>query len=166
MTHVFPFGKFYGSTRRQVETPAFAFTEVEDFVDSRVPAHTHENAHFLFVLRGKYEATIKGKEHHYSSSTILYYPAGTTHSDHFYTPGGKFLTVSLTSETSRKLIEEMNFGDHSTDLNDSEIAWLGKRISRELRYSDNLSAIILEGMANELLVRSARTLNIPDQPPA
>jgi AraC family transcriptional regulator len=109
LKQVLTFGRFYGETRRQIKTSAFDFAEVEDFVNSRVPAHTHENAHFLFVVRGEYKASVKDKKQHCSSSTMLYYPAGTTHSDHFYTAGGKFLTVSLTSETNTKLLEEIKF---------------------------------------------------------
>jgi hypothetical protein len=49
---------------------------------------------------------------------MLYYPAGTTHRDHFYTEGERrFMTVSLTSEINRKLSQEINFIDYSTDFN-------------------------------------------------
>lgn len=166
MKQVFSFGKFYGSTRRAVKTPAFAFAEVEDFVNSRVPSHTHENAHFLFVLRGEYSATVKDKKQICPAATMLYYPAGTTHADHFNTAGGKFLTVSLTSEVNRKLLDEINFLDHSVDFNCAELIWLGKRICREIHLPDCLSPIVLEGMANELVVYAARSMEKPDKPPA
>jgi AraC family transcriptional regulator len=38
-----------------------------------------------------------------------------------------------------------------------EIAWLGKRISRELQSPDSLSSIVLESIANELLVFAVRS---------
>jgi len=159
MKQVFPFGKFYGASRRRLETPAFAFAEVEDFANGKVPVHTHENAHFLFVIKGEYEAMVKDRKLPCSASTMLYYPAGTTHGDHFYTAGGKFLTVSLTSETNRKLLEEINFFDYSIDFNDAEIAWLGKRIRKEIQSPDGLSGIVLDALANELLVYAARSLS-------
>lgn len=167
MKQVFPFGKFYGATRKQVETPAFAFAEVEDFDNIEVPLHTHENAHFLFVIKGEYEAMVKDKKQRCSSSAMLYYPAGTTHRDHFYKAGERrFLTVSLTSETNKNLLEEINFVDYSMDFNCAEISWLGKRICRELQSPDSLSTIVLEAMANELLVFAARSLDKSDKPPA
>jgi AraC family transcriptional regulator len=98
---------------------------------------------------------------------MLYYPAGTTHRDHFYTKGERrFVTVSLTSETNKKLLEEINFIDYSTDFNCAEISWLGKRIYRELQTSDSLTPIVLDAMANELLVYSARNLDKSEKPPA
>lgn len=117
MKQVFSFGKFYGTTHRKIETQAFVFKEVEDFDNIEVPLHTHENAHFLFVVKGEYEATVKDKKQSFSTSSMLYYPAGTTHRDHFYTEGERrFMTVSLNSETSKKLSEEINFIDYSMDL--------------------------------------------------
>lgn len=165
MKQVFTFGKFYGANRKRMETPAFAFAEVEDFVNSHVPAHTHENAHFLFVVKGQYEATVGDKKQSCPSSTMLYYPAGTTHADHFQTTGGRFLTVSLTSETNKKMLEEMKFFDCSVNFNDHEISWLGRRICKELRSPDSLASIVLEGMANELLVYAARSADKSDKPP-
>lgn len=164
MKQVFPFGKFHGTTRRQIEISTFAFAEVEGFVNNKVPVHIHENAHFLFVIKGEYEATVKEKKQYCSPSTMLYYPASTTHCDHFYT-GGRFLTISLNSETNKKLFGGVNLLDYSMDFNDNEISWLGKRICRELQSPDNLSPIVLEAMAAELLVYAARSLNKSDKPP-
>lgn len=167
MKQEFPFGKFYGATHRKIETPAFAFKEVEDFDNIEVPLHTHENAHFLFVVKGEYEATVKDKKQSFSSSSMLYYPAGTTHRDHFYTEGERrFMTVSLTSEATKKLSEEINFIDYSTDFSCAEISCLGKRICRELQTPDSLSPIVLDAMATELLVYSARNLERSEKPPA
>jgi AraC family transcriptional regulator len=166
LRQVFPFGQFYGATRKQVETPAYAFAEVEDFVNSKVPTHTHENAHFCFIVSGKFEANLKDRKQLCPSQTMLYHPAGTTHDDHFCTAGGKFLTVSLTTETNKKLLAEIKFLDYSTDFKDSEISWLGKRICKELQSLDSLSPIVLESMANELLVYAARSLDESDKPPA
>jgi AraC family transcriptional regulator len=158
-------GEFYGLKRREIKTSGFVFAEVEDFINSRIPAHTHENAHFLYVLRGEYEATVKDRKGLYSS-TMLYYPAGTTHNDHFNSAGGKFLTVSLTPESNRELIKEINFFDYSLDFSNQEISQLGEKICQEMRSSDRLSPIVLEGLVTELMVYAVRGLEKSDKPPA
>lgn len=145
------FGEFYGLKRQQFKTTAFVFTKVESQVKKQVPIHTHENAHFLFVMKGEYEASVRNKKQSYSSPTVLYYPAGTTHSDRFQTTGGKFLTVSLTPETNEVLLEGVNFFDYSKDFLHPEISLLGTRISGELQSPDHLSSIVLEALASELL---------------
>lgn len=166
MNQVLPFGKFYGESRKQVKTSTFAFAEVEDFGNYEVPFHIHENAHFLFIIKGEYEASLQGKKRFCSPSTILYYPAGTTHRDHFYNAGERrFMTVSLTGEMSKELLEEVKLTDYSKDFNDLEVTLAGKRIRKELRAPDNLTPFVLEGIASELLVYAARSLDKSNKPP-
>jgi AraC family transcriptional regulator len=167
LKQAFRAGKFYGATRKEIRTPAFDFAEVEDYDNIEVPLHTHESAHFLFVVKGTYEATIKDKKRFFSSSSIIYYPAGTTHRDRFCErEERRFLTVSLTSETNKKLHNEIKFVDHSVDFNNPEISCLGKRIYREIQAPDGLSSIVLDCLANELLVYSARDSENSAKPPA
>lgn len=158
-------GEFYGLRRKQVKSPAFVFAEVEDYVNCTVPMHTHEDTHFLFVVRGEYQASVRNKERFCNSSAMLYYPAGTTHCDHFHNAGGKFLTISLIPEPNKKLFEEISFFDHSIDFNDPEITWLGKKICRELQSPDSLTSVVLEAMGHELLVFAARMTDKSDKTP-
>ena len=160
LKQVFAKGNFFGATHKEIRTPAFVFAEIEDYNNIEVPLHKHENAHFLFVISGRYAATVKDKKQSFAPSSVLYYPAGTTHRDHFYNEGERrFLTVSLTSEMNKQLLKEIKFTDYSVDFKIPEISWLGKKIRREIQSPDSLSAIVLEGMANELLVYSARDLD-------
>lgn len=166
MKQVLPFGKFYGESRKQIKTSTFAFAEVEDFVNREVPFHTHENAHFLFIIKGEYEANLQDKKRLCSSSETLYYPAGTAHRDHFYNIGERrFITVSLTCEANKELLEEIKLTDYSKDFNDLEVSLAGKRIRKELQAPDNLSPFVLEGIASELLVYAARSLDKSNHPP-
>lgn len=166
MKQVLPFGKFYGENRKLVKTSTFAFAEVEDFGNHEVPFHIHENAHFLFIIKGEYEANLQGEKRFCSPSTILYYPAGTAHRDHFYNVGERqFMTVSLTGEMSNSLLKEIKLTDHPKDFNNLEVSLAGKRIRKELRAPDNLTPFVLEGIANELLVYAARSLDKSNKPP-
>jgi AraC family transcriptional regulator len=166
LRQVLPFGKFYGEIRKQISTSTFVIAEVEDSVNREIPFHTHENAHFLFILKGEYEANLKDKKRFCSSSTILYYPAGTTHRDHFYNAGERrFMTVSLTCDANKELLEGIKLTDYSKDFNDFEVSLAGKRIRKELQTPDNLSPFVLEGIANELLVYATRSLDKSNQPP-
>ena len=166
MKQVLPFGKFYGEIRKQVRTSTFAITEVGDSVNRVIPFHTHENAHFLFIIKGEYKANLQEKKRLCSPSTILYYPAGTSHRDQFYNAGEKqFMTVSLTGDANKELLEGIKLIDYSKDFNDLEVSLAGKRIRKELRAPDNLSPLVLEGIASELLVYAARSLDKSIHPP-
>lgn len=165
MKELFKFGEFYGKTQTQFDTASFIFVEVEDFNNGDVPTHTHETAHFCFIIKGEYESTVKDKLLPCSTLTMLYHPAGTTHRDHFYSEGGQFLTISLNPKANKTLLDEIKMFDCSVKFNDGEISWLGKRICKELNCLDNLSPIVLEGMANELLVYATRSSEKSNKPP-
>lgn len=166
MKQVLPFGKFYGENRKRVKTSTFEFAEVEDSVNREVPFHIHENAHFLFIIKGEYEAHLHDKKRLCSPSTILYYPAGTAHRDHFHNVGERrFMTVSLTCEANKELLEGIKLTDYSKDFNDLDVSLAGKRIRKELQAPDNLSPFVLEGIASELLVYAARSLDKSNLPP-
>lgn len=134
MRQILPFGKFYGENRFEIKTQAYSFAEVEGFAHGEVPDHTHENAHFLFVIRGAYKARVRDRKQVCHSSTMLYYPAGTTHNDHFYTSGKRFLTVSLTSEINKKFLSEINFYDYSLNFKNSEIIYSEKKCAENFGH--------------------------------
>jgi hypothetical protein len=47
-----PYGSFIGELRREVEAQGFRFGEVLDITDGEVRKHTHEDAHFCFIVKG------------------------------------------------------------------------------------------------------------------
>jgi pimeloyl-ACP methyl ester carboxylesterase len=91
-----PFGSFIGELRREVEAHGFRFGEVLDITDGEVRKHTHEDAHFCFIVQGAYVSSVRDRESVHAASTMLFHPAGTTHRDRFHQRGGRFLTVSIT----------------------------------------------------------------------
>jgi AraC family transcriptional regulator len=76
------------------------------------------------------------------------------------------MTVSLTEEANKELLEEIKLTDYSKDFNNLEVSLAGKRIRKELHEPDNLSPFVLEGIASELLVYAARSVDKSNQPPA
>lgn len=159
MKKTLPLGKFFGVTHKRLETEPYTFVDVKGFASKYTPVHTHETAHFVFVINGGYNATIKDKNFLCSSTTVLYHPAGTTHRDHICSESGQFMTVSLSPKVNKQLLDGMKSIKYSTNINRTEIFWLGRKIYRELYMVDELSEIVLEGCANELLAFVTRDLD-------
>lgn len=160
MKQLLSFNKFYGEVCYQVRTSTFVIGEVESDVNREVPFHIHENAHFLFVIKGEYEATLQDKKQLCSSSTALYYPPGTAHRDQFHNVGERrFMSISFPYEVNKELLKSIKLTDYSKRLNDPEVSLAGKRIRKELRSLDNLSLLVLEGIVSELLAYAARNLD-------
>ena len=161
-----PYGSFIGTRRREVEAHGFRFGEVLDLTDGEVSKHTHEDAYFCFIVQGDYISRIKDREGVRAASTMLFHPAGTTHRDRFHQRGGRFLTVSITSEQLDRVRDHVDLIEHSIAFTDAEISWLGTRLYRELQAPDELSPIVMEGMALELLAQTVRReINLDKQPP-
>jgi AraC family transcriptional regulator len=96
-------GRFYGlplgnATSGPFGIRALAATGREEDVET----HTHEDAHFVFVLSGTYVTSAYGARGVVRSPTLIFNPPGTTHRDRFTKGIGTFMTVSLSSVTFRE----------------------------------------------------------------
>lgn len=155
-------GKFFGSANRSIRTENFQFSEFEATVPEReVPRHTHETPHFIVVLRGIYSTEACKARELYSSSTLIFNPAGTTHRDCFRSPEGKFLSISLGADgaelLSRNLLPARVMAGGLIRSPDC-MRVLGQ-IMREFERLGRPSSVVLEGLGLELLGESVRRLD-------
>lgn len=151
-----PFGSFIGERREGVDLNGFSLAEFVDRPEDNVPRHSHENAHFWFVLKGFYRTTATGVSTICGPPTVIFNPAGTTHRDRFHTRGGRFLTLSVAPALIGRIGGHGALAQHAVGFSSGELPWLGRRLYRELRHRDELSPIVLEGLALELLADAVR----------
>jgi AraC family transcriptional regulator len=151
-----PYGRFIGRLCRQVTAGDFAFAEVLDRRDEEIPKHTHEDTHFLLVVQGTYLTSARKIEPECSAPTLIYNPSGTTHRDRFQTRGGRFFTVSIAPSALHSLGGHLDLLDHSLGFTSGEILRLGTQLYREMQTGDELTPMVMEGMALELLARTLR----------
>ncbi|HLL75440.1 MAG TPA: AraC family transcriptional regulator [Pyrinomonadaceae bacterium] len=156
MPTVLTHGNFIGESRGEVTARGFSFKEVLDRVDGEVPRHTHEDAHFLLVVRGAYITSAADALPLCTSPTLIFNPAGTTHRDRFQTRGGLFFTVSVGRESLDLFPRPLRAVERPTGFRGGEILRLALGMYKEMRAADDLSPVLLEGMALELLGRAAR----------
>lgn len=150
-------GDFIGSLCRRVELRDFTLQDFVDCAEEEVPRHTHEDAHFLLIIDGLYITSARGVDRLCSSSTLIFNPCGTTHRDRFQTRGGRFLTVSIKSDVLACAQSPASLADHPVGFSGGEVSWLGLTLYKEFRKPDGVSAIIMEGLALELLGRAMRS---------
>ena len=151
-----PFGSFIGEQCEAVDLNGFSLAEFVDRPEDDVPRHSHENAHFWFVLKGFYRTTADGVSAICSPPTVIFNPAGTTHRDRFHTRGGRFLTLSVAPALIGRIGGHGALAQHAVGFESGELPWLGRRLYEELRQRDELSPIVLEGVALELLAHAVR----------
>lgn len=158
-------GDFIGRTCREVELRDVTLKEVVDRAEDEVPRHTHEDAHFLLITGGLYITSARNVSQPCSSSTLIFNPRGTTHRDRFHTRGARFLTVSIKSDALACPPGSADLIDHPVGFIGGEVSWLGLKLYREFRKPDEFSAVVLEGLALELMGRALRSCRRPEASP-
>lgn len=153
-----PFGTFNGEHRHAVAVRGFSLAEIVDRREAKIGRHSHAHAHFCFLLRGRYLTGARGVEGTCGPGTMLFHPAGVTHGDRFHpdSRGGSFLAVSIAPETMALAPSQGILIDHEAGFTVGELPALGIRLYRELRSPDEVSPLVIEGLALELLALAAR----------
>ena len=150
-------GDFIGKLCKEVELRGFILKEIVDRTEAEVPRHMHEDGHFLFIISGLYITSARGVGQLCSSSTLIFNPPGTTHHDRFHKRGGRFLTVSPKSEALGFLQSPIDLIDRSVGFSGGEVSWLGSKLYKEFQNPDEVSAVVMEGLALELLGHTLRS---------
>lgn len=59
--------------------------------ESRLPLHSHANAHFCLVLSGAYTERLADRKVQRSPGDLIFYAAGVGHAEHHHAPGRHFI---------------------------------------------------------------------------
>ena len=89
--------KFHGRILRTCQTPAFRVTETIFGGNATLRDHRHEGAYFSFLLAGGYVEKTRTGECVCLRGTVIWHPAGETHSDRFLALGGHLMNLELKS---------------------------------------------------------------------
>lgn len=92
-------GMFYGAVARRRQVGAIALAELQPTVpEHEVDTHSHDDAHFVLVLAGKYVSSAHGMPAVCVSPALIYNPPGTVHRDCFRGLEGRFFTLSIPAD--------------------------------------------------------------------
>ena len=142
-------GQFIGQLCKEMELPDFSIKEIADLSMGEIPRHTHEDAHFIFVISGHYLTSAKDVTPASKSSRLIFNPAGTTHRDRFDASGGRFLAVSL-NPTMTRTQSQICFVDRSVGFSGGQVSWLGWKLYDEFQGRDEVSPLIMTGLVLEI----------------
>lgn len=159
--HVLRPGMFFGTTRRDLRTPSFVFSEMSaDFSRGALPRHTHVEAHFVLVVRGVYVTAAQPNQGLCGAWTLIFNPAGTTHRDRFYEEGGRFLTISVPSNVAAEVERTIQ---RPVAFRSGGITTTIRRVYSEFQDLNGLSEVVLEGLGLELAARAGLWRRYPDK---
>ena len=148
-------GEFYGKTSGVLATDSCRFTEKTYVPQTRLPAHSHEFAHFCLVLAGNYDERIGSRDYSRTPTALVYYPPDVSHSEKHRSNGRHFL-VEIDFSGLERIRECGSDLNEPVFLNASFPIAVAARMYSEFMHRDNYSNLALESMTTELLIASSR----------
>jgi len=155
ISQAFAYGRFLGDYREQRDVGALALAELQPTVpEHEVTLHTHDDAHFLLLLRGNYLSSARGMPMMCSTRALVVNPPGTTHRDCFRGLDGLFFTVSMPAAVWQQAQSLRPLPTSAVKLSGSSLV-RAACLWRELRAWDTASPLAVEGGFEELLDAAA-----------
>ncbi len=151
------FGSFFGRSAEEHQVAGFRLAKFTPTLPNRAVArHRHDEAHFVFVLRGRYE-TSAAPAPDGSLPRIIYSPPDTLHRDCFTAETdlarAAFATLSISPAAFSEFETEERLPEKGVCLEESAVP-LVRRLLAEVPAADDLSAWVTEELCLELLQRT------------
>ena len=127
-------GQFIGSRRRSLATCGTTLAEFQDQGEA-VPLHSHDDAHFILVLRGRYRTDI-ARGTTTDGNVLIFNPSGTTHRDHFVERGGRFFSISLMPDHFDRLSSSRGSAKNPEIIRDGPVRWSALQLYRYMVLGD------------------------------
>jgi AraC family transcriptional regulator len=168
MKPTLPQGSFCGIKQKGREVAGISFTEYEFPPNLQIPLHSHESTFFYLVLRGSFTEVYGKKTRLGAPSTLIFSPAGETHSDDWHDQGGRCFNVEFQPEWLERIRKHAAVLDHPCDFRSGTPIHLAARLYREFQEMDAMSPLALEGLTLEILAEVSRhCVGVPERrPPA
>lgn len=148
-------GQFYGETSKTLSAHSFRFTEKSYTSNVHIPSHSHELAHFCFVLSGNYAEKIGKTDFERKPTALVYYPPDVNHAEDHHSNGRHFL-VEIDSKGLDRVREYGVQLNEPIILGGENSLWLATRMYKEFNQRDRFSALALESITTELLIAASR----------
>lgn len=149
-------GCFYGEISKKSEVAGLILHESLYPHHAKIAAHSHAHSYFSVVLDGTYRETYERKTRHCKPATVVFHPAGETHSDEFSDKGGRLFHLEVNRRWLEKLDEYAVKLNRPAHVQGGPLAWLASRLYKEFHQMDDVSPLAIEGLATELLAETSR----------
>jgi AraC family transcriptional regulator len=141
---------------RTFDASGFVLKEKVFPARGRLDEHAHENAHFCFVVEGRYAESHERQTVDCSPSTLTFRPAGEAHRNEFYDEPVQVLTVEIPPRWIERIAEESIALPHALSFHGGLVAGLARRLANEFQQMHSGAGLVLEALSLELLVAAAR----------
>ncbi|HTM58053.1 MAG TPA: AraC family transcriptional regulator [Candidatus Udaeobacter sp.] len=155
-------GRYFGTPVRRASFGDLRLVETSFRPNARIERHRHERAYFCLITNGAFEESRGRDVRDYRAGTLVFRPAGEEHSERFGERGGRCLNVEIPQHWLERHASTRVTLPSSLEMRGPRIASIADRIGAELRESDDLRFLALEGLALELVAETARAARSPE----
>lgn len=145
-----------GKVLKSFDTAGFIMTEVAYSPQSRLSEHSHENAHFCFVLEGTYTESHNRQAVECEPFTLTFRPPGELHEDKFHNEQVRVFTIEIPPLWMERLRQDSIYLGRSINFKGGFITHLSERIVREFHRMETAAGLIIEGLTLEIMAEAAR----------
>jgi AraC family transcriptional regulator len=161
-----PFGTFYGKIDHRFHGSGLDVAVLDVDPHRTVQRHSHDEAHFVFVLDGLYVSSAAGAAPVSAGPALIFNPAGTTHRDRFEARdrvmSGRFLTLSIASDVVNVARREAGgIASRAVAVTSPPAHVLARRAARACATAGGGGTLELESLALALLDEVAATRIAP-----
>ncbi len=138
------------------EAAGIRLTEVTYPPGLKLPLHSHEQSCFCFLLHGLYDITWGKQILLRKPGSLTFTASGEIHSNRIHSKEVRCFSIEMTRPWLERANGRLKFLQGPAQLDNGSLPWLAMRLYREFRQQDDLTPLVIEGLALELLVGAAR----------
>jgi AraC family transcriptional regulator len=143
-------------TLNKHEIAGFFLSEAIHASELKLCGHAHTLASFCIALEGGCTETYVKRTRRYQQFTLEYLPAHHEHALAVHNTGMRSFSIEFASHWLESLSAYAPIPKNSVFLHGGTLSWLLVRLYREFRHADEISPLIVEGLALEMLAEVSR----------
>jgi AraC family transcriptional regulator len=145
-----------GKVLKSFDTSGFIMTKIAYPARSRLLEHSHENAHFCFVLQGAYTEFHNKQRMECAPFTLTFRPPGEVHEDKFHNQEVQVFTIEIPPRWIERLQQDSIYLARSINFQGGFITRLSERLVKEFHRMEMGAGLIIEGLTLEIMAETAR----------
>jgi len=149
-------GQSYGEVLNTYENSALILSESMYLPETVINRHSHAHAYFCILLHGTYTENYGRRRRECKRSTLVFHPPNEAHSTHFLNEGGHLFRFEIKPALFDRMSECSAAFSEPVEFDGGLPAQVAARLYREFRQTDEVSSLVIEGLALEVSSYVAR----------
>lgn len=150
-------GRWYGDTLNKDIVAGLTLTETVYGSNLKLPRHSHEQAYFCLVLKGAYTESYGRQTRACKTATLIFHPSDESHADLFHAESRCF-NIQMNDVWMERVRTHTVSLHEPIAFQGGLLPRLAMRLYGEFRKADELSPLVVEGIALEIMGEASRRL--------